>query len=431
MSTPHTASLEYDGKTTEFPILSGTQGMDVIDIRSLYAKTGLFTYDAGFSSTASCESGITFVDGNKGVLLYRGYPIEQITERCTFMDVAYLVKHGELPNAQQKKEFEAVIKKHTMLNEQMVKFYQGFRRDAHPMAVMVGVVGALSAFYPKVADFSDPEQRTMSFNRIVAKMPTIVAFAHKYSKGEPFMPPRNDLDYTANFLYMMFGNPCETYEPNPVIVRALDMILMLHADHEQNASTSTVRLAGSSGANPYACISAGIGCLWGPAHGGANEACLKMFEEIGDASRIPEYIKRAKDKNDSFKLKGFGHRVYSCLDPRVKLMHKICTTVLQELGQENDPLFKLAVELEQVALKDDYFIERKLFPSVYFYSGIVLKAMGIPPSMFPCIIGLAHTVGWMAHWEEMITDSDQKIGRPRQLYLGKAQRDVPAKDKRL
>jgi len=426
MSIARTAILKYDGKTTEFPIIAGSQGNDVIDIRSLYAKTGLFTYDAGFSSTASCESGITFIDGDKGVLLYRGYPIEQLIERCTFMDVAYLVKHGELPNAKQQAEFEAIIKNHTMLNEQMVKFYQGFRRDAHPMAVMVGVVGALSAFYPEADKFGDPELRTISFNRIVAKMPAIVAFAYKYSKGEPFMLPRNDLDYAANFLHMMFGTPCETYEPNPVLARALDSILMLHADHGQNASTSTVRLAGSSGANPFACISAGIACLWGPAHGGANEICLKMFEEIGDISRIPEYIKRAKDKDDSFKLKGFGHRVYNTHDPRVKLMRAICSTVLKELGQENDPLFKLALELERIALQDDFFIERKLFPSVYFYSGIVLKAIGIPPSMFPCIIALANTVGWMAQWEEMISDSDQKIGRPRQLYLGEAQRDVPS-----
>jgi citrate synthase len=426
MSTPRTATLEYDGKTTELPILPGTRGFDVIDIRSLHAKTGLFTYDAGFSSTASCESGITFIDGKKGVLLYRGYPIEQIVESCTFLEVAYLLKNGELPDAGQKNAFEENIKTHAMLHEQMVKFYQGFRRDAHPMAVMVGVVGALSAFFPRIADFSDPEQRAISFNHIVAKMPTIVAFAHKYSKGQPFMAPRHDLDYAANFLYMMFATPCEAYEPNPVIARALDRVLMLHADHEQNASTSTVRLAGSSGANPYACISAGIGCLWGPAHGGANEDCLEMLEEIGDISRIPEYIKRAKDKKDSFKLKGFGHRVYSSLDPRVKLTRAICTTVMQELGREDDPLFRLAIELERAALNDNYFIERKLFPNVFYYSGIILKAIGIPPSMFPCIIGLAHTVGWMAQWEEMITDADQKIGRPRQLYVGEARRDVPA-----
>ena len=430
MSTARTATLMIDGKRTDFPIISGTHGNDVIDIRSLSAKTGLFAYDSGFSSTASCESRITFVDGDRGVLLYRGYPIEQLAEHCTFLEVAYLLKHGELPNAKEKKAFEDSIKNLALLHEQIVKFYQGFRRDAHPMAIMVGVVGALSAFYDEAADFSKAEHRTIRFSRLVAKMPTIVALAHKYSVGEPFMYPRNDLGYTANFLHMMFGNPCEVYEPNPVIVRALDTIFMLHADHEQNASTSTVRLAGSSGANPYACISAGIGCFWGPAHGGANEACLRMFEEIGDVSRIPEYIKRAKDKNDGFKLKGFGHRIINGIDPRAKMMRQICTTVLQELGREDDRLFKLATELERVALTDDYFIERKLYPNVYFYSGIVQQAIGIPPSMFPCIIALAHTVGWMVQWEEMITDADHKIGRPRQLYMGHSRRDVPTADER-
>jgi len=427
MNTPtSTATLTVDGKAITLSVLAGTHGNDVIDIRSLHAKTGFFTYDAGFLSTASCESTITYIDGDKGVLLYRGYPIEQLVEKCSFLEVAYLLKHGELPNAKEKEVFEGIIQKHTMVNEQMAKFYQGFRRDAPPMAVMVGVVGALSAFYNEAEDFSDTVHRNISFNRIVAKLPTIVALAHKYSLGEPFMYPRNDLSYTANFMHMMFGNPCEKYEPNPVLVRALDSILMLHADHEQGASTSTVRLAGSSGGNPYACISAGIGCLWGPAHGGANEACLKMLEEIGDVSRVPQFIARAKDKNDSFKLKGFGHRVYKTFDPRAKLMRKICADVLQELGLENDRLFKLALELEKIALEDEYFVEKKLYPNVDFYSGIVLKALGIPPSMFTCIFALARTVGWMVQWEEMVTDPDHKIGRPRQLYIGAARRDVPA-----
>jgi citrate synthase len=426
MSTTRTATLVIDGKTIELPVLTGTQGNDVIDIRTLYAKTGHFTYDFGFLSTASCESAITYVDGDKGVLLYRGYPIEQLAENCTFLDVAYLLKHGELPNAKEKTEFEDLIKKHTMVNEQMVKFYQGFRRDAHPMAVMVGVVGALSAFYNEAGNFSDAAHRNISFNRIVAKLPTIVALAHKYSLGEPFMYPRNDLGYTANFMHMMFGNPCEKYKPNPVLVRALDTIFMLYADHEQNASTSTVRLAGSSLANPYACISAGIGCLWGR---GANEACLKMLEEIGDVSRVPEYIRRAKDKNDSFKLMGFGHRVYKNFDPRARLMRKISAEVLQELNLENDRLFRLALELERIALEDDYFVEKRLYPNVDFYSGIVQKALGIPASMFTCTFALARTVGWMVQWEEMISDPESKIGRPRQLYLGASRRDVPAMDK--
>lgn len=425
MDKPKIAKLEIDGKTIEFPILSGTLGNDVIDIRSLTAKTGLFAYDSGFSSTASCESKITFVGGDTSVMLYRGYPIEQLAEHCTFLEVAYLLKHGELPNAREKAKFEDTIKGHALLHEQIVKFYQGFRRDANPMAIMLGVVGALSAFYDQAGDSSNPEHRTTRFNRLVAKMPTIVALAYKYSIGEPFMYPRYDLGYTANFLHMMFGNPCETYEPNPVIVRALDTIFLLHADHEQNPSTSTVRLAGSSGANPYACVSAAIGCFWGPAHGGANEACLKMFEEIGDISRIPEYIRRAKDKNDCFTLKGFGHRIVNSVDPRAEIMRKLCATVLRERGIENDPLYALAQELERIVLKDDYFVDRKIFPNVYFYSGIVQSAIGIPPSMFPCIVALGHTVGWMVQWEEMIVDSDQKIGRPRQLYVGHPRRDVP------
>ena len=426
MTTARKAVLTIDGgDPIEFPILTPVHGADCIDIRTLGAKTGLFTYDSGFLSTAACQSKITFIDGDKGELLYRGYPIEQLAAHCNFLDVAYLLKHGELPNAEEKRTFVNIIKTHTMVHEQMAKFYQGFRRDAHPMAVMVGVVGALSAFYHEVDDFSDAAHRNISFNRLVAKLPTIVAMAHKYTVGEPFMYPRNDLGYTANFMHMMFGTPCERYEPNPVLVHALDTIFTLHADHEQNASTSTVRLAGSSGANPYACISAGIGCLWGPAHGGANEACLNMLEEIGDVSRVPEYIKRAKDKNDPFKLMGFGHRVYKNFDPRAKLMRKVCSDVLQELGLENDRLFKLALELEKIALEDDYFIEKKLYPNVDFYSGIVQKAIGIPTTMFTCIFALARTVGWMAQWEEMIADPEYKIGRPRQLYVGTPARDVP------
>ena len=425
MSTERTATLTVDGKTVEFPVMTGTHGQDVIDIRTLGGKTGLFTYDSGFLSTASCKSKITFIDGDKGELLYRGYPIEQLAEQCNFLEVAYLLKNGELPNAEQKTAFESTIKNHTMLHDQMTKFYSGFRRDAHPMAVMVGVVGALSAFYHEAMDFSDAQHRSVSINRLIAKLPTIVAMAYKYNKGEPFMYPRNDLDYTANFMHMMFGTPCEKYEPNPVLVRALDVIFTLHADHEQNASTSTVRLAGSSGANPFACISAGIACLWGPAHGGANEACLNMLEEIGDVSRVSEYIARAKDKNDSFKLMGFGHRVYKNFDPRAKLMQKVCNEVLTELGLENDRLFKLAMELEKIALEDPYFVEKKLYPNVDFYSGIVQKALGIPTSMFTCIFALARTVGWITQWEEMITDPEYKIGRPRQLYVGTARRDVP------
>ena len=426
MSTNRTATLTIDGKTVEFPVMTGVHGNDVIDIRTLGAKTGLFTYDSGFLSTASCQSKVTFIDGDKGELLYRGYPIEQLAENCNFLEVAYLLKNGELPNAVEKTKFESTIKNHTMVHEQLVKFYQGFRRDAHPMAVMVGVVGALAAFYHDAVDFTDPAERNVSFIRLVAKLPTIVAMAYKYNTGQPFMYPRNDLDYTANFMHMMFGTPCDEYKPNAVLTHALDTIFTLHADHEQNASTSTVRLAGSSGANPFACMSAGIACLWGPAHGGANEACLEMLEEIGDVSRVGEYIKRAKDKNDSFKLMGFGHRVYKNFDPRAKLMSKVCADVLAELGLENDRLFKLAKELEKIALEDPYFVEKKLYPNVDFYSGIVQKALGIPTSMFTCIFALARTVGWMTQWEEMITDPEYKIGRPRQLYTGAARRDVKA-----
>jgi len=425
MTTERKATLSIDGQTpVDFPIMSPTHGNDCIDIRSLGGKTGYFTYDSGFLSTASCKSTITFIDGDKGELLYRGYPIEQLADNCNFLEVAYLLKNGELPNATQKVNFENTIKNHTMVHDQLTRFYNGFRRDAHPMAVMTGVVGALSAFYHEAMDYSDAEHRSISFNRIIAKMPTIVAMAYKYNKGMPFMYPDNDLNYTENFMRMMFGNPCEKYVPNPVLVRALDMIFTLHADHEQNASTSTVRLAGSSGANPFACIAAGIACLWGPAHGGANEACLQMLEEIGDVSRVGEYIARAKDKNDSFKLMGFGHRVYKNFDPRAKLMRQVCNDVLKELGLENDRLFKLAMELEKIALEDPYFVEKKLYPNVDFYSGIVQKAIGIPTEMFTCIFALARTVGWMTQWEEMISDPEYKIGRPRQLYMGAAKRDV-------
>jgi citrate synthase len=425
MTTERKATLTIDGQApVDFPIMTPTHGNDCVDIRTLGAKTGLFTYDSGFLSTASCKSRITFIDGDVGQLLYRGYPIEQLAEQCNFLEVAYLLWNGELPSAAEKTKFELNIKEHTMVHEQLVKFYQGFRRDAHPMAVLVGVVGALSAFYHEAENFSDLEHQNISFNRIVAKLPTIVAMAYKYHRGEPFMYPRNDLDYTANFMHMMFATPCEKYVPNPVLVHALDTIFTLHADHEQNASTSTVRLSGSSGANPYACISAGIACLWGPAHGGANEACLQMLEEIHDVSRVGKYILRAKDKNDDFKLMGFGHRVYKNFDPRAKLMRKVCSDVLNELGLQNDRLFKLAMELEKIALEDDYFIEKKLYPNVDFYSGIVQKALGIPTSMFTCIFALARTVGWMTQWEEMINDPEYKIGRPRQLYIGAAKRDV-------
>jgi citrate synthase len=431
MTTERKATLTIDGQApVDFTIMTPTHGNDCIDIRTLGAKTGLFTYDSGFLSTASCKSTITFIDGDVGQLLYRGYPIEQLAESCSFLEVTYLLKNGELPNAQQKAEFEATIKNHTMVHDQLTRFYNGFRRDAHPMAVMVGVVGALSAFYHEAMDYSDAEHRAISFNRIVAKLPTIVAMAYKYNTGAPFMYPDNKLGYTENFMRMMFGNPCEEYVPNPVIVRALDIIFTLHADHEQNASTSTVRLAGSSGANPFACIAAGIACLWGPAHGGANEACLQMLEEIGDVSRVPEFIARAKDKNDSFKLMGFGHRVYKNFDPRATMMRKVCNEVLTELGLQNDRLFKLAMELERIALEDPYFVEKKLYPNVDFYSGIVQKAIGIPTEMFTCIFALARSVGWMTQWEEMISDPEYKIGRPRQLYIGAAKRDVVPLDQR-
>jgi len=424
MSTQRTATLTFDDKTVDLPVLTGTIGPDVIDIRSLYGKTGAFTFDPGFMSTAACKSSITYIDGDQGELMYRGYPIEQLAEHCEFLEVCYLLKNGELPNVGQYDDWIKRVKNHTMVHDQLTRAYSGFRRDAHPMAVLVGVVGSLSAFYHDSLDINNPEHRLVAAIRLIAKMPTIVAMAYKYTNGQPFMYPRNDLSYTDNFMHMMFGTPCEEYKPNPVLVKALDRILILHADHEQNASTSTVRLAGSSGANPFACIAAGIACLWGPAHGGANEACLKMLEEIGDVSRVGEYIARAKDKNDSFKLMGFGHRVYKNFDPRAKLMRETCHEVLNELGLQNDPLFKLAMELERIALEDEYFVAKKLYPNVDFYSGIVQKALGIPTQLFTGIFALARTIGWIAQWHEMIGDPEQKIGRPRQLYTGAANRNV-------
>jgi citrate synthase len=418
------------GKSAEFPVLKGTIGPDVVDIRTLYGTTGMFTYDPGFLSTGSAMSGITYIDGDEGVLLYRGYPIEQLAKNCEFTEVAYLLKHGELPTKAQYDDWTSRISRHNMVHDQLTRFYNGFRRDAHPMASLVGVVGALSAFYHDSLDINDPQHRIVAAIRLIAKMPTIVAMAYKYNMGQPFMYPRNSLSYTANFMHMMFATPCEEYVPNPVLVRALDRILILHADHEQNASTSTVRLAGSSGANPFACISAGIACLWGPAHGGANEAALNMLEQIGDVSKIGEFLKKAKDKNSGVKLMGFGHRVYRNYDPRAKLMRETCHEVLNELGLHNDPLFKLAIALEKVALEDDYFVQKKLYPNVDFYSGIVQRALGIPTKLFTGIFALARTAGWVAQWNEMIGDPDQKIGRPRQLYTGAPRRDFVPMDKR-
>jgi len=422
------ATLSYDdGKTLDLPVYGGSIGPDVIDIRALYGKTGKFTYDPGFLSTASCSSKITYIDGDAGVLMYRGYPIEQLAQHCDFLEVCYLLLKGELPNAAAKKEFDRTVTVHTMVHEQLARLYQGFRRDSHPMAVMVGVVGALSAFYHDSLDINNAAHREISAFRLIAKLPTIVAMAYKYNMGQPFMYPKNNLDYTSNFMRMMFGVPAEEYEVNPVLVRALDRILILHADHEQNASTSTVRLAGSSGANPFACIASGIACLWGPAHGGANEAALQMLMDIqkeGGVAKLGEFVGKVKDKNSGVKLMGFGHRVYKNYDPRAKLMQETCREVLDELGLHDDPLFKLAMALEKVALEDDYFVSRKLYPNVDFYSGIVQRAMGIPVSMFTCIFSLARTVGWIAQWNEMISDPELKIGRPRQLYNGAARRDV-------
>ncbi len=429
------ATLSFaDGTpSVEFPVYKGTVGPDVIDIRKLYAQTGKFTFDPGFMSTAACESQITYIDGDKGELLYRGYPIEQLAVQCDYLDTCYLLLHGELPTAEQKADFDYRVTHHTMIHEQMNRFFAGFRRDAHPMAILVACVGALSAFYHDSLDINNPEHRHISAIRLIAKMPTMVAMAYKYSVGQPSIYPKNSLSYTANLMHMMFGTPCEDYQPNDVLVRALDRILILHADHEQNASTSTVRLAGSSGANPFACIAAGIATLWGPAHGGANEACLVMLDEIqrqGGIEKIGEFIAKVKDKNSGVKLMGFGHRVYKNYDPRAKLMQETCREVLGELGLEDDPIFKLAMALEKIALEDDYFVSRKLYPNVDFYSGVVQKAMGIPTSMFTCIFALARTVGWIAQWNEMIGEDDQKIGRPRQLYTGQVRRDMPARPAR-
>ena len=429
MKTDRTATMTFsDGSPSiTFPIFEGTVGPEVVDIRALYGKTGRFTYDPGFMSTASCASQITYIDGDKGELLYRGFPIEELAVHCDFLEVCYLLLNGELPDAEQKNNFVKLVTNHTMVHEQMQFFFRGFRRDSHPMAVLVGVVGALSSFYHDSLDITYPHHREVSAIRLIAKLPTIVAMAHKYSVGQPFVYPRNDLSYTANFMRMMFAVPTEDYKPNDVFVRALDRILILHADHEQNASTSTVRLAGSSGANPFACIAAGIACLWGPAHGGANEAALNMLYDIqkqGGVAKIGEFIRQVKDKDSHVKLMGFGHRVYKNYDPRAKLMRETCYEVLNELGVHDDPIFALAMALEKIALEDDYFVSRKLYPNVDFYSGIVQKALGIPVSLFTGIFAMARTIGWIAQWNEMISDPDQKIGRPRQLYAGATRRHV-------
>ena len=416
------ATLEFDGKTHEFPVFSGSTGPDVVDIRKLYGSTGAFTFDPGYKSTASCESALTYIDGNEGILLHRGYPIGQLAEHSSFMEVAYLLLNGELPSQEEHDDFVYTITRHTMLHEQMVNFFRGFRRDAHPMAIMCGVVGALSAFYHDSTDISDPEHRKISSHRLIAKMPTIAAMAYKYAIGQPFMQPDNSLSYTGNFLRMTFGVPAEEYEVIPAVEKAMDRIFILHADHEQNASTSTVRLAGSSGANPFACIAAGIACLWGPAHGGANEAALNMLREIGTPDKIPHYIERAKDKNDPFRLMGFGHRVYKNYDPRATVMQSTVREVFEAL-KVKDPVFETALQLEEIALNDDYFKEKKLFPNVDFYSGIILSAIGFPTTMFTALFALARTVGWVAQYNEMIADPGQVIGRPRQLYTGPTQRD--------
>jgi citrate synthase len=429
MADTQKATLSFSDGTPsiDFPIHKGSVGPDVIDIRKLYGQTGKFTFDPGFMSTAACDSKITYIDGDKGELQYRGYPIEQLATNCDYLETCYLLLNGELPDGAQKTDFEYRVTHHTMVHEQMTRFFQGFRRDAHPMAVLVGCVGALSAFYHDSLDINNPEHRFISAIRLIAKMPTLVAMAYKYSVGQPFQYPDNSLSYSANFMRMMFATPCEPYKPNDVLVRALDRILILHADHEQNASTSTVRLAGSSGANPFACIAAGIATLWGPAHGGANEACLVMLNDIqkqGGVAKIGQFIDQVKDKNSGVKLMGFGHRVYKNYDPRAKLMRETCHEVLNELGLHNDPIFALSMKLEQIALEDDYFVSRKLYPNVDFYSGIVQRALGIPTDLFTCIFALARTVGWIAQWNEMISDPDQKIGRPRQLFTGSERRDV-------
>ena len=416
------AKLTLADKEFGYPVLSGSVGPDVVDIRKMYGQTGAFTYDPGFTSTASCQSKLTYIDGDEGVLLHRGYAIGELAEQSSFMEVAYLLLNGELPKADELSKFETTITRHTMLHEQLATFYRGFRRDAHPMAIMCGVVGALSAFYHDSTDIHDPTQRMIASHRLIAKMPTIAAMAYKYSVGQPFLYPDNSLSYTGNFLRMTFGVPAEQYEVHPAVEKAMDRIFILHADHEQNASTSTVRLAGSSGANPFACIAAGIACLWGPAHGGANEAALNMLQEIGTPDRIPEFINRAKDKNDPFRLMGFGHRVYKNYDPRATVMQKTVREVFEALNV-NDPLFETALRLEELALSDDYFIEKKLFPNVDFYSGVILSAIGFPTSMFTVLFALARTVGWVAQWNEMISDPEQKIARPRQLYTGPTERD--------
>lgn len=424
------SNLIVEGKTLDLPLYRGSIGPAVIDISRLYAQSDMFTYDPGFTSTASCESKITYIDGDKGVLLHRGYPIDQLAEQGSFLETCYLLLYGDLPQGEQYEDFKQRITYHTMLHEQIHTFYKGFRRDAHPMAIMVGVVGALSAFYHDSTDINDPTQRNIASLRMIAKMPTIAAMAYKYSIGQPFVSPRNDLDYSANFLNMCFSVPAEDYKVDPVLARAMDRIFILHADHEQNASTSTVRLAGSSGANPFACIAAGIACLWGPSHGGANEAALTMLEEIGSVDRIPEFIRRAKDKSDPFRLMGFGHRVYKNYDPRATVMQKTCHEVLDTLGLKNEPLLQVAMELERIAREDPYFVEKKLYPNIDFYSGITLRALGFPPEMFTVLFALARTVGWIAQWREMIEDPQQRIGRPRQLYTGPTVRDyVPATDR--
>jgi citrate synthase len=421
-SATYSLTNSASGKSIDLPIISGTLGPSVIDVRKLYGATGNFTYDPGFTSTGSCESKITYIDGDEGILLHRGYPIGELAENSDFLEVSYLLLYGELPNEKQKHDFDATITQHTMVQEQVNHLFRGFRRDSHPMAVMIGVVGALAAFYHDTTDIQDPHQRMIASHRLIAKMPTIAAMAHKYAIGQPFVYPRNDLNYSENFLHMLFAVPCQDYEINPIQAKAMDRILILHADHEQNASTSTVRLAGSSGANPYACIAAGIATLWGPAHGGANEAVVLMLNEISSVDRIPECIARAKDKDDPFRLMGFGHRVYKNYDPRATVLHKTCHEVLDDLGLDNEML-NIARELERIALEDEYFVERKLYPNVDFYSGIILQALGIPPHLFTVIFALARTVGWIAQWNEMIEDPHQKIGRPRQLYTGEPQRN--------
>ena len=417
-------------QTSHLPVRSGSIGPDVIDVGRLYRDTGCFTYDPGFTSTANCSSKITYIDGDEGVLLYRGHPIEQLAQQSNFIEVCHLLLYGELPTRKELEAFDSTITRHTMVHEQMTRFYTGFRRDAHPMAIMCGSVGALSAFYHDSTDINDPNQRIIASHRLIAKMPTLAAMAYKYSIGQPFIYPRNDLDYTSNFLQMCFAVPCEPYVVNPIVSRALDRILLLHADHEQNASTSTVRLAGSSGANPFACIAAGIACLWGPAHGGANEAALRMLEEIGTVDRVPEYVKKAKDKDSEFRLMGFGHRVYKNYDPRAKVMQETTHEVLDALGVKDQQILKVAMELERIALQDDYFVEKKLYPNIDFYSGITLRAMGFPMSMFTVLFAVARTVGWISQWKEMIEDPEQKIGRPRQLYIGATERPYVPVEKR-